>query len=116
MLLQLGARHVAIVVPYAVAKYFDKLPDEGRHELLLNLADRRTRAGAVAYAVGKYFDKLPEDVRNELLRKLAGNIDAPSAVASALASPLIDNFEKLPAGVRKLLFKLADNLKLCSRL
>lgn len=37
LLLQLGERYVAVIVPYAVAKYFDKLPDKGRNELPLKL-------------------------------------------------------------------------------
>jgi len=88
-------------VARAVAKNFDKLPEDVRN-LLFKLAEKDSVAGDVAQVIAYNFDKLPEDVRN-LLFKLAEKDSAVRGVAWAI----IDNFDKLPEDVRNLLFELA---------
>jgi len=103
VLLKLAEKYEVGWVAEAIAKNFNRLPEDVRN-LLFTLAERDKTAGYVAYAVAENFNELPEGIRN-LLFKLAEKDEIADDVAYAIA----DNFNELPEDARNLLFKLAEN-------
>ncbi len=93
---------MAETVAYAVAKNYEKLPENIR-SLLGELATKDSAiARNVAFAVAEYFGSLPESIRS-LLVVLAKRDNTTWSVAQAVAK----NYGTLPEDIRGLLVELA---------
>jgi len=133
LLILYSSDEAADAAAWAVARNFDKIPEDLRNKLLFDFCGRDEAAEAAAWTVARNFDKIPEGLRNNILFELydryeavRGRLEDPGELSLDMQNKLLlilsdrekalrpvaravtENFDRLPRYARVVLFALSQ--------